>query len=111
MSITDRIIKIRNILKLQQKQFADGLSISKSIINMIEKGERKPSRELLIKLADRYNVNITWILLGKGSIFIENDYKEVTISEAIPILKELSYLNEDDRKKVLDYIQQLRDGK
>lgn len=67
MAQFDKILKLlRNERQLSQQELADALGISKSSINMYERGERQPNFEVLETIADYFNVNIDY-LLGRTS--------------------------------------------
>lgn len=64
----DRLKQLRSEYGLSQQQLADKLGcISKSSINMYERGEREPGLELLEAIADFFNVDMNY-LLGKSDI-------------------------------------------
>ncbi len=63
----ERLKSLRNDSGLSQKAFADELNISKSSINMYERGEREPSLEVLEAIADYFNVDMDF-LLGKSDV-------------------------------------------
>ena len=50
-----------------QKQVADKIDVSSSIISAYETGERTPSAEVLLSLSNIYNCSVDY-LLGKQSI-------------------------------------------
>ena len=67
MAQFDKILKLlRNERQLSQQELADALGISKSYINMYERGERQPNFEVLETIADYFNVDIDY-LLGRTS--------------------------------------------
>jgi transcriptional regulator with XRE-family HTH domain len=86
MEISARFARIRSSIGLNKRQFAYSLGINQSVAGNIELGKREPSREVMLKLASIYNVNIHWFLTGKGSMFlsevenIEDPSKKVTIT-------------------------------
>lgn len=47
---------------MSQQDLADALGISKSAINMYERGERQPNFETLESIADYFNVDIDYLL-------------------------------------------------
>lgn len=64
----ERLRLLRKESGLSQQEFADLLgSVSKSSINMYERGEREPSLETLEHIADFFNVDLDY-LLGKSDI-------------------------------------------
>lgn len=56
--------KLRNEYGYTQDELAKKLNVSKSRINMYERGEREPNFEMLEKIADFFNVDMNY-LLGK----------------------------------------------
>jgi phage repressor protein C with HTH and peptisase S24 domain len=52
---------------LTKKDFAGSLGLSKSMGFQIATGRLKPSRPVLEKLADAYQVNLNWFVCGKGA--------------------------------------------
>ena len=53
---------LRNERNMSQQDLADVLKISKSAINMYERGERQPNFETLEIIADFFNVDIDFLL-------------------------------------------------
>ena len=101
MKIGERLKKIREKLNLNQKEFAKKLGTSSTTITMIENGQRDPSRQLLIKLAEVYKIDITWILTGMGKVFIDNIKVNLMFDEAITLLKDFTELNDKSKKEIL----------
>lgn len=63
MAQFDKILKLlRNEKNMSQQELADALGISKSSINMYERGERQPNFEVLETIADFFNVDIDYLL-------------------------------------------------
>ena len=71
-TIADRFIKMRNMLNINKSQFAQSIQTTPSIVGEIESGKREPSKNILIKLLNTYNVNINWLLSGDGNIFLND---------------------------------------
>lgn len=69
---------------LSQQALADKLGISKSSINMYERGEREPAFETLELIADFFNIDMDYLLgrTDKTTLIPESSY----------------YLNEDARE-------------
>lgn len=65
---SDRLRQLRTERGLSQQSLANSLrNISKSSINMYERGEREPGLEMLEAIADFFNVDMDF-LLGKSNI-------------------------------------------
>ena len=63
MAQFDKILKLlRNEKNMSQQELADALGISKSSINMYERGGRQPNFEVLEAIADFFNVDIDYLL-------------------------------------------------
>ena len=71
MSLGQRIIKRRKILKITQQELADVLGITPQHISLIEQEKAGPSLTLLPKLAEELGVSIDYLLSGKEGIIID----------------------------------------
>ncbi|MED4585817.1 helix-turn-helix transcriptional regulator [Brevibacillus choshinensis] len=65
-TIVGRVRHIRKFYKLNQQMFSKAINISQGRLSEIEKNICKPSAETLISLSQTFNVNLNWLLLGKG---------------------------------------------
>ena len=58
-----RVLRLlRNEKNMSQSELSDALGISKSSVNMYERGERQPNFETLELIADFFNVDIDYLL-------------------------------------------------
>jgi len=64
---------------LSKAAFAESLGISRSHNYHLERGAQKPPREVLEKLATVYNVNLNWLIHGKGPSGLESDTAEIEL--------------------------------
>lgn len=63
MAQFDKILKLlRTEKNMSQQELADALGISKSAVNMYERGDRQPNFEVLESIADYFNVDIDYLL-------------------------------------------------
>lgn len=76
----NRIKLLREELNMTQQELADKLDGAKSTVAMYEKGDRKPSMEVLLKLSEIFDCSIDYIL-GKSN----NRNNDIAVSK-IPIL-------------------------
>lgn len=53
---------LRNEKNMSQQELADALGVSKSAVNMYERGERQPNFETLEVIADYFNVDTDYLL-------------------------------------------------
>jgi transcriptional regulator with XRE-family HTH domain len=58
----NRIKILREEKKMTQQELADKISGAKSTIAMYEKGDRKPSMDVLIKLSKIFDCSIDYLL-------------------------------------------------
>lgn len=61
---SERLKKLRGERKLSQAGLAKAIGISKSSINMYERGEREPGFETMRSLADYFGVDVDFLLGG-----------------------------------------------
>lgn len=64
---SERLRQLRTARDMSQMDFAKIIGMSKSSINMYERGEREPGLETLEKIADFFNVDMDY-LLGKTDV-------------------------------------------
>ncbi|MBQ8528491.1 MAG: helix-turn-helix transcriptional regulator [Clostridia bacterium] len=57
-----RLKELRTSKGLSQQALADKIGVSKSSINMYERGEREPSISMLFTLADLFEVDLNYLL-------------------------------------------------
>lgn len=64
INFSERLRSLRTTKGLSQLEFAKQVKLSKSAVNMYERGEREPSFDVLEVIADYFNVDLDY-LLGK----------------------------------------------
>jgi transcriptional regulator with XRE-family HTH domain len=67
MPQNQRVILLRNFLRLTQKALAEVLMIGPSKINKVESGEQTLNPEMIATIVKNYNVDAEWLLCIKGS--------------------------------------------
>jgi transcriptional regulator with XRE-family HTH domain len=68
-----RVKAIRKVLHISQKDFAKKINISGSFLSEIEAGKSKPGYDFFFNISKFCNVNIAFLLHGKGEMFVEFD--------------------------------------
>lgn len=63
----ERLIELRKARHLTQKQVAEGVNITEVAIQNYEAGRRKPNYDILIALADYFDVSIDY-LVGRSDV-------------------------------------------
>jgi transcriptional regulator with XRE-family HTH domain len=62
--LANRFRSIRRKIGLSQKDFAQSIGLSQTVIAEIERGGREPSRSVLVAIAQKYKISLDWLLLG-----------------------------------------------
>ena len=65
-TIAQRIKKIRTDAELTQEKFARAIGVKWISVAGWEQGVREPGKARLFVIADKFNVNIDWLLSGEG---------------------------------------------
>ena len=79
-----RVKQIRKALNLKGKDFAPRIKISGPSLSEIEKGKYHPNFEFMVNIAREFNVNLYYLVLGEGDMFIEpGKYKNMGILEEL----------------------------
>jgi len=73
--INNRLYQLRKSLSLSQKDFAKMLGITQQSYNNYEKGKRAIPNELMSKINNMFNVNLNWLLTGRGEMFLKDNPK------------------------------------
>ena len=60
-----RIAKLRELLGYNQEQYSQKINISRSALSKIEIGDRSPSIDLLIEIAELSGVTLDYLILGR----------------------------------------------
>ena len=100
--------KLRNEKELSQQELADELKISKSAINMYERGERQPNFETLELIADYFNVDMDY-LYGRSEvrkkIHFDEDGNEFINTSSDPDIRRIERarrnMDQKDRDKMM----------
>lgn len=100
----NRIKNLREECRMTQQELADKIDGAKSTIAMYEKGDRKPSLEVLIKLSEIFNCSIDYILCKTDIRNIEEDFK-------FAYHKETEGLSENEIKEALEFYKMVKNRK
>lgn len=76
--MNSRIKKLRNHLKLTQKEFASKIGLKNSSLCDIEQNRCNVSERVIIAICSIFNVNENWLRTGQGEMFntLEKNYNE-----------------------------------
>ncbi len=73
----DRLKKIRKFLNLSQEEFGKKIGLTRGAIAAVEADGNKFSQEVLYKLIEIFNINVNYLLAGKGEPFILSDNNNI----------------------------------
>lgn len=104
MNIGDKIKKIRKNKGLTQSQFSEITGIAINSISRYEKGERKPTTDILKKIADGLNVDIKELFDDEASFSNSFDKTEQSL------INDFRSLNENGQTKVVEYVKDLTEN-
>lgn len=80
-----RLTQFLSAENITQSQFADTLGVARASISHIMAGRNKPGYEFITSLIKCYpNLNIEWLLLGKGKMYKTTEVSESPIEDDIP---------------------------
>lgn len=93
-----------------QKDIANYLNISDVAYGYYEKGERQPNPDMLLKLAEYFNVTTDY-LLGRTNEPNEKNKEDEKLIIAARSDVDLSELTEDEKKYILDFIKFVKNNR
>lgn len=76
MSLGGRLKAIREALGLSQAEFAETAITNQAHISKVEKGRGNLDEESYQKLSKRYNINLNYLFLGEGAMFLHSDLEQ-----------------------------------
>ena len=104
----NRIKYLREELNMTQQELADKINGAKSTIAMYEKGDRKPSMEVLINLSEIFDCSIDY-LLGQSDIKNPEKLKKISFANAGGLNTDgLEHEDLLELQKQIDYIKKLK---
>jgi transcriptional regulator with XRE-family HTH domain len=68
-NIHERILQVRKSLGLSQKDFADGIKVSRAYQGAFENSDRKINDRMILIICTTYGVNEAWLRNGTGEMF------------------------------------------
>ena len=98
MSFAERLQELREDRGISRKDLAANLNITVSALGMYEQGRREPNMEMLIRLADYFNVTLDFLV---GRSF--HDEETSKIIEALHLKNEIDKLPQG-YKNIIDFM-------
>lgn len=87
--IGKRIRLVRDKKGITQSELGEKLGIQFQHVSKYERGETVPTWENLIKLHEFYDVNINWLLTGKGTMFVSPLTYSVADNQSLAAIRDL----------------------
>jgi SOS-response transcriptional repressor LexA len=89
VDICERFKEIRESVAMSQANFARSIQASPSLVSDIERGEKEPSKKLILSLIKAFQVNSNWLLTGDGEMFFDKEKEETSLEVyRIPVLRQ-----------------------
>ena len=98
MSFAERLQELREDKGISRKDLAASLNITVSALGMYEQGRREPNMEMLIRLADYFNVSLDFLV---GRSFNEDETRRII--EALHLKNEIDNLPQG-YKNIIDFM-------
>ncbi len=99
LDIGSKIISLRKKLNLSQSELAKKVSVSRTIIGNYERNENTPSVDILLKIANTFNVSIDF-LVGEGQLSSYN-------KEVLKRIDDIEHLPQKDQEHIFYLIDNL----
>lgn len=85
--LTTRLKELRETLQLNQSEFSISIGLKQQTYAAYEKGVNKPPIDVLIKIAQKYNVSLDWLCGIKNNVSLD------TYSDVLNLIFKLSMLD------------------
>ena len=108
MQIGHIIAQQRNNIGISQKELAEILNVSSGAIGLWETNKRCPSLEVLVKMADYFNVSMDtfFIMDRKNNNFVPLEFK-VTSEKGLKMLEFFESMNEESQDIIIGKSREL----
>jgi len=103
MSVNTRLKVIREENKMLQKDFAKVLSLKTRQITEIERGNQKMTIEIALDIEDKFNINMRWLLSGRGEKYLDKLKK---VDSNLIFIDKSKYYNSDN---IVELVYLLKD--
>ncbi len=86
----EKLKSLRTAKKMSQKELAERIGIAKSVISFYESGERSPSYDVLITIAEIFNVTTDYLLgIERGRTLDVSGMKEEDVAVVTTVIEAL----------------------
>ncbi|AXR64084.1 helix-turn-helix domain-containing protein [Leptospira mayottensis] len=101
MDIHSRIKKLRQERDWTQEELANKIGIQQKQVSAYERGVNFPSTEILIKLAEVFDVSLDYLAFDKASISAKVEVKD---RELLRYFETIDKMNEKDKNTVKEIL-------
>lgn len=106
LKIGERLIILRKKKKITQRELAKSLNLSANHVCSMEKNLRSVTFRTVKELCRIYNVNETWLLTGKGDMFINPlDSLDIKDKEVKRFMELYIQLDDETQKHVMALVE------
>jgi len=113
MSDYKRLKEVREEKRYTQKDFAEHIDLKQAKIRDIEVGRGKISTDIALKIEDEFNINMRWLLSGRGDKYLNKDSNYVNVNNhngnvavnGTITIQTKDYADNDEIKEVLDLLK------
>lgn len=94
MTIAKRLREFRAFKRLTSSEVANALGIPVRTVGSYERGEVLPGSKFYDLMIQNYDVNVNWLISGRGTMFINQDVP-VNQDSILQLQQEIKLSNED----------------
>ena len=105
MSTLDKILELIANNKITHQQFLKDIGLNPSTISDWKRGASESYKKHIDKIADYFNVSVDY-LLGRDNMEFTETEQQKQLNQLVECFNELS---SDDKTKVVEYAQMLRE--
>lgn len=103
-TIGERIAFIRKELGYTQAEFAKEMGIGRMTLQRYESDTNYPDVPFMLKLAEDYEINFEWLLLGKG--FEGTNIDELTLNEK-RLVKNFRKISQKSQDAIITILEEI----
>lgn len=96
MKIFERITTARHFANLTQEELAKKICISRRSLQILENDQSDPKISIISKIAEECNINLCWLLTGKGLMTENNDPFKRISNSTMTLFVEATQLAENE---------------
>ena len=101
MEFKDRLKEVRSRQKLSQNELANRIGVHVTNISRYERGENKPTTQVLSKLAEALEVTTDFLMSGSTDEVAESNISD---KELLSLFKRVNTLSNDKKKLVKEFL-------